>query len=174
MTLLTGDDKPIAVEWERPNGGKVLVLGNASFLLNATVANRARRPLTERVVNWIGKSSYFESFPKNVAFVEGPFVMSTGSAEPSVFHLLQVSPFGWIGSQVFVLALIACLAKAPMLGRPKSAEPSGADRPVAHPEALGALLSRTGQAGQARTILEAYRRWRGSSSGSPASGSRLP
>ena len=172
-TLLSGDDKPIAVEWNRPNGGKILVIGNASFLLNATIANKARRPLTERVVHWIGKSTYFDPFRKNVAFVEGSFVTSTGSAEPSVFHLLQVPPFGWIGAQILVLALIACLAKAPMLGRPKLAEPSGADRPVAHPEALGALLFRTRQAGEARTILEAYRKWRGNPPASPGSGKRV-
>ena len=173
-TRLSGDQKPIASEWERPNGGKILVIGNGSFLLNAAIANPARRPLAHRVVEWVGLSEFDEGRTKNVAFVEGPFVMSKGSQEPSVFHLLTVPPFGWLAAQIFALALIACLAKAPRLGRPKNPEPSGADRPVAHPEALGALLYRTGQAGEARSILESYRRWRTNVASSASSSTKTP
>ena len=74
--------------------------------------------------------------------------------------------------QLFLLGLAGCLARAPRLGRARPEEPSGADRPVAHPEALGILLARTGQAREARAILESYRKWRTGpvSRGSPRGG----
>ena len=64
-----------------------------------------------------------------------------------------------MAAQLLVLGLAACLARAPRLGRPRPEPPSGEDRPVAHPEALGALLARTGAGRDARP-LDAYRRWR--------------
>jgi hypothetical protein len=118
------------------------------------------------VVDWAGYSGQEVegdaglTEPKRVAFVEGAFVMAGEAQTPSVFMLLNVSPFGRVAAQLLVLGLVACLARAPRLGRARPEEPSGADRPVAHPEALGALLARTGQAREARVVLESYRRWR--------------
>ena len=43
--LLEGDGKTLAMEWQRSNDARVLVVANGSFLLNATLVNRARRPL---------------------------------------------------------------------------------------------------------------------------------
>ncbi len=90
----------------------------------------------------------------------GPLHPQRRSGMPSVFALLKIWPFGWVVAQLLVLGLVACLARAPRLGRPRPEPASGEDRPVAHPEAIGALLARTGQAGDARELLESYRRWR--------------
>ena len=152
--LLTGDGKALAFEWTRFNGSNVLVVANGSFLLNAALVNRERRPLAMRVVRWAGDG------PSKVAFVEGRFLTGKVASMPSAFDLLKVWPFGWVAAQLVVLGLAACLARAPRLGRPRPDPPSGADRPAAHPEALGALLAKTGQIREARQILEVYRRWR--------------
>ena len=95
-----------------------------------------------------------------VAFVEGSFVLDDPPAQPSVFGLLKVPPFGWLAAQLLVLGLAVCLARAPRLGRPRPDPPSGEDRPASHPEALGTLWERTGAADDARAALQAYRRWR--------------
>jgi hypothetical protein len=163
--LLTGDDRPMAIEWTRFNDSRVLVVSSGTFLLNAALVNPARRPLAERVVEWAGDT------PRKVAFVEGPYVVGEAPGMTSVFKLLLVPPFGWVAAQMLALGLAACLARAPRLGRPRPDPPSGEDRPAAHPEALGILLARTGQAEQAAALLETYRHWRRKSSTGPPAAS---
>jgi hypothetical protein len=154
--LLTGDGSPLAISWSFDNGSQVLAVANASFLLNASLLNRSRRPLTMRVVDWIGTS------PRHVAFVEGarPLGGDDESASAGPFHLLQVWPFNWISIHLMAFLLLLALSYAVRLGRPLPEPPSGVERPSAHPEALGALLAKTGRADAARFLLEAYRRWR--------------
>ena len=78
------------MEWQRSNDARVLVVANGSFLLNATLVNRARRPLALRVARWAGDE------PMHVAFVEGSFVLGDPPAQPSVFGLLKIPPSaGW-------------------------------------------------------------------------------
>jgi hypothetical protein len=174
--LLKGDGEPLVIAWTRPNDSEVLAVAGGEFLLNLPLTEPARWPLAERTVAWTdgradSDAAYDRHPPRNVAFVEGASVMAGTVAEPSVFALLKVSPFGQVAAQLLVLGLAACLARAPRLGRARPEEASGADRPVAHPEALGALLERSGQAREARTILEAYRRWRNGPPGRGAASS---
>jgi hypothetical protein len=160
--LLVGDGSPLAISWSFDNGSQVLALANASFLLNASLLNRARRPLTLRVADWIG------SPPLHVAFVEGarPMIKEGEETSTSPFRLLQVRPFDWISAHMMGFLLLLALAHAVRLGRPLPEPPTGVERPSAHPEALGALLARTGRADAARFLLEAYHRWRHPSLGS--------
>ena len=154
--LLSGDGAPLAITWSFENGSQVLAVANGSFLLNASLLNRARRPLTMRVAEWIGQP------PGHVAFVEGAAPMSEegDDVSSSPFRLLSVPPFNWISAQVLGFMLLLALAYAVRLGRPSPEAPTGVERPSAHPEALGALLAKTGRADSARFLLEAYRRWR--------------
>jgi hypothetical protein len=146
--LLEGDGKALAIEWTRSNGSRVLVVANGSFLLNESLANPARHPLARRVVLWPGAD------PRKVAFVETRFLL--GATEQSS----GFEPSNWVLGQFLVLGLAACLAYAVRLGRLRAEPSSGEDRPAAHPEALGALLARSGRADEARAMLEDYRRWR--------------
>ena len=152
--LLKCDDVPLVVDRLSFNTSRTLYVANGSFLLNGALLNPARRPLARRAADCAGAE------PRRVAFVEGSLLRGQ-PAGGSIFDLLKVPPFGWVMAQIFALGLAAALARAPRLGRAKPEPPSGEDRPVAHPEALGALLARTGQAADARAILESYRRWRG-------------
>ena len=152
--LLTGDDRPLVIERDRPNDSRVLAVASGAFLLNAALVNPARRPLALRVVDWVGES------PRKVAFVEGDSLLGSGPPAQSIFALLRVPPFGWVAAQMFALGLAGCLARAPRLGRARLDPPSDADRPAAHAEALGSLLARTGQPEQARAALDAFRQWR--------------
>lgn len=154
--LLEGDGEALVMEWTRFNSSRVLIVANGSFLVNAALLNKARRPLADRVVLWAGDDE-----PARVAFVEGRFVAGEPVGMPSIWSMLQrLWEFRAIAFQMLLLGLAVCLARAARLGRPRPEPSAGGDRPVAHPEALGALLARTRQAGDARAILEAYRRWR--------------
>ena len=165
--LLSCDGEPFVMAWTRHNGGRVLAVAGGTFLLNAALAARpARWPLAARVVDWAGYHGDEDdgapgvTVPKRVAFVEGNSVNAGEAEGRSVFELLRLDPFGKVVAQLFALGLAACLARAPRLGRAAPDEPSGADRPVAHPEALGALLERTRQSAEARDVLATYRQWR--------------
>ncbi len=153
--LLAGDGSPLAISWTLDNGSRALAIANASFLVNASLLNRARRPLTMRVAEWIGDDA------GNVAFVEGSHPLAeAGERASSPFHLFTVEPFGWVAAHLLAFMLLMALAKAVQLGRPRPEPPSGVEKPSAHPEALGVLLARTGRADAALALLESYKRWR--------------
>jgi len=153
--LLTGDGEVLALEWEVDRGSRVLAIANGSFLLNLPLVNPARRPLAQRVVEWIGKE------PRRVAFVEGPLLLGESEVPPTLIDLVtRIKTFRWVALHLGLFGLLACLARAPRLGRPSPDAPSDADRPAAHAEAVGALLERSRGAATARDLLETYRRWR--------------
>ncbi len=160
--FLSGDGRKLAVSWsfrvdeEGDDRANVLVLANGSFLLNAGLLNKARRPLAARVVDWIGDG------PSNVAFVEGARVLADpdDAAETSTFHLLTVEPFDWVTAHLGFFGILLCLSLAARIGRPRP-EPLGEiERPSAHPIALGAILARTRQVAVAEELIATYRRWR--------------
>ena len=153
---MDGEGYILAMTWTLDNDSAILAVANGSFLLNGALLNPARRPLAARVVEWIGDA------PKHVVFLDGGNLMDSQEAagELGPFHLLGIFPFNWIVAHLAAFGLLAALARAVRLGRPRPEPPSGADRPSAHPEALGGLLARTRQAGAARDLLDAYRRWR--------------
>jgi hypothetical protein len=159
--LLEGEGKPLVVTWHWAGDSEVLAVANGSFLLNEALVPKGRRPLAQRVVRWAGES------PLRVVFAEGSGLLSEGESSRSPFALLWVPPLGWIAVHMMAFGLIACLARAAILGRPRVEPPSGADRPAAHAEALGALLARTRDVDAARSLLETYRRWRHASAGAP-------
>lgn len=149
--LLAGDDRVLAMEWglmtEEP---RVIVVANGSFLLNAALLNHERRPLAGRLAEWIGDPS------RRIVFVEGSNLMGQKSA--GGFHLTR--SMTWVMAHLAAFGLLGALALATRLGPPRPDEPTGAERPVAHAEALGDLLANSRDAALARTQLEAYRRWR--------------
>ncbi len=153
--LLTGDGEVLALEWKVDRGSRVLAIANGSFLLNLPLVNPARRPLAQRVVEWIGEEH------RRVAFVEGPLLLGESEVPPTLIDLVaRIKPFRWVALHLGLFGLLACLARAPRLGRPSPDAPSDADRPAAHAEAVGALLERSRGAAAARDLLETYRRWR--------------
>jgi hypothetical protein len=152
--LLEGDGKPLVVD-KVIGGGSVMLIANGSFLLNEAVVNPARRPLAELVIRWTGREA------KPVALVEGAFVLGGEAATPTIWDLLRRVPsLRWVAIQVGLAALVAALARAPRLGRPRPDPPSAADRPAEHALALGALLARAKAAPEARELLDRYQHWR--------------
>ncbi len=153
--LLSGDGMPLVIERESPEGGGLLVVASGGFLLNAALANPARRPLAERVADWIGPE------PRRVAFVEGGSPLAEFSESPTLWGLLaRLDGLRIVAIHLAVAGLAAALYRAPRLGRPREPELSWGGRPVAHAEALGALLARAADRDVAQKILVDYDRWR--------------
>lgn len=161
VPLLLGDGRVLVMDWvwEMEAGGEepsaVLVVANGSFLLNAAMVPPARRPLASRAADWAGDE------PRNVAFVEGSFLLGDETPMPTPWDVIrQIPELGMVAGHFMALALVAALSRAVILGRPRPAPDSGADRPRAHAEALGDLMARVGGDRAARAILSSYRRWR--------------
>ncbi|MFI5455157.1 MAG: hypothetical protein ACHRXM_06860 [Isosphaerales bacterium] len=153
--LLEGDGKAFVLEKSWSGAGRALVIANGSFLLNEALVKAARRPLAERVLEWPASAG------QRVALVEGSFVLAGQEGAPNLWDLLKRLPvLRWIAIQLGLAGLLAALARAPRLGRPRPDPVSGADRPAAHAEALGALLARAGAAREAHDLLDRYRHWR--------------
>jgi hypothetical protein len=143
------------MEWQTDSRSRVLVVAGGSFLLNLPLAIPARRPLAQSVADWIGDGS------RRVAFVDGPTVLGGPRPPPSLFDLLgRISGFRWAAVHLGLFGLIAALARAPRLGRPRPDPRPDTDRPAAHAEALGSLLERARGREATSAILESYRRWR--------------
>ncbi len=133
----------------------MLIVANGSFLLNEALVKPGRRPLAVRVAEWP------DGEMQQVAFVEGSFVLSEEEGTPSFWKLLERLPaLRWVAMQMALAGVIASLARAPRLGRPRPDPVSGADRPAAHAEALGTLLAASRATAESLDLLERYRQWR--------------
>jgi hypothetical protein len=153
--LLAGDGKPFVIEKSFRGESRLLVIANGSFLLNEALVNPARAKLLTSLLDWIGPGR------SRIALVEGAFVLGGPGGPPSLSELLrQQSSFRWIAIQIALAAIVAALARAPRLGRPRDEPGLRADRPAAHAEALGSLLARTRSAERARELVSRYRHWR--------------
>jgi len=154
-SLLEGDGKTLAEEWEVQSGSRIMVIANASFLVNLALINPERRIMAGRVADWLGDP------PLKVALVEGFSPIGDLESPPTLFDLIaRIEGFRWAAIQLGLFGLLACLARAPTLGRPRPEPASDADRPAAHAEALGALLQRTRNPTAALEQVVRYRAWR--------------
>jgi hypothetical protein len=158
---LTGPGSDLVLEYDLDDigGGQALIVANGSFLLNAALLNRERRPLAIRVVDWLGVE------PRSVVFVEGsapwkPSEADDGNDPRGLALWSRWDRLRWVAGHLIAFAVLACLAAAVRLGRPRPEPPTGLDRPSAHAEALGDLFAGTRDRDSALAILDAYRRWR--------------
>jgi hypothetical protein len=151
--LLEGDGKPLVADKSKIDA-RILVIANGSFLLNEALVKPARRPLAERVADWP------EGDGRQVALAEGPFLLENAEQQTIWTLFVRVPALRWVAIQLGLAGLCAALARAPRLGRPRPDPASGAERPAAHAEALGALLERAEASAEARDLLERYRLWR--------------
>jgi hypothetical protein len=153
--MLSGDDRPLVLDNSVIGRGNCLIVANGSFLLNEALVNPLRRALAVRVALWPDRDM------QEVAFVEGPFVMAGEEGTTTIWALMKRLPsFRWVAIQMALAGIFAALARAPRLGRPRPDPLSGADRPAAHAEALGALLAAGRSTKESLELLERYRQWR--------------
>jgi hypothetical protein len=146
---------PQAFAWQRDDGdaemGRLIVIENASFLLNLPLVNHANRRLAGRLIDSVGR-------PGRVVFLEsgpgGPPIdpPAEGSA---LARLFGAWPLGAILLHLAVLGIIFCFARWPIFGRPKVPPAETVSDFGKHVEAVGELLARTRDRGYAVSKLPA-------------------
>jgi hypothetical protein len=162
--LLTRGGKVAVAELDRGNG-RVLVVANGAFLLNEGLVQRDRRPLASLVADWVGPEG------RRVVFVEGPYPLME-LAGSNLFRLLFVEPLTYVIPHLILLGILAVAARAVRLGRPRPERAADVERPAAHAEALGDLMSRGRDERDARAHVVHYRQWRSKPSAAPLRGKR--
>ena len=122
-----------------------------------------RRSSRRHAVRWrFGWPSGPTEQMQHIAFVEGVVRDGRrgGNHHALEAHASGLLSFRWVAIQMALAGVFAALARAPRLGRPRPDPASGADRPAAHAEALGALLARGRATTESHELLERYRHWR--------------
>ena len=86
--LLASKGNVLAMEWEAEDDSRVLAIANGSFLLNLPLVNHARRPLAERVVEWIGDDPPEGGLRRGILRSErtqpAPFALRLAAAHPQL------------------------------------------------------------------------------------------
>ncbi|MEX1040349.1 MAG: DUF4350 domain-containing protein [Pirellulaceae bacterium] len=156
--LLTGDDdEPIVVRlsdefWNN----QIILVNNASFLLNFSLVNPEHRKLAAKLIETCG-----ENGADSIAFVETynqPEVLQQdpGAAGTSGWEWLSQWPLRMIGLQLAIALIMLCFALFPIFGRAKQLPSEGSSDFKKHIDALGSLLEASGDHAYAQLRIKQY------------------
>jgi hypothetical protein len=142
------DDSPL---------GRLIMIENGSWLLNAPLVNHEHRKLAGRLVDSIGPP------PRTVVFLEsqhgGPPIRDTdpSTAPPTGLQLFRIWPIGAVLAQLAALGVVLALMKWPVFGTPRRLKPSSTTDFASHIVALGRLLRYGRDRSHATELLRVYR-----------------
>ena len=151
--LLTVDGKPFAFELStnlNPNR-KVIIISNASFLLNYPLLNHANRKLASKVA---------DEAVGDVIFLESdwnwPTVGGSGNDPALRWTWVGRAPMRYIVPHFLFWGVLYCFAFFPNFGRPKRVQfhPPKAFR--SHVKAVAAILGRSKEKSWARQIVDMW------------------
>ncbi len=145
------------------NGGRLFLVANGSFLLNAQLVNRENRKLADKLVKEIAASGAPNATTKKVLFLESdefdPRVIrpEDENNEGDLFRIMLTWPLNVLFFHIGLVGFIYCLGRWPIFGLPKD-EASGAPSDFGkHVVALSELLRRDGDASFAMQEYLSYK-----------------
>ena len=137
--------------------GRLIMVENGSWLLNARLVNKEHRKLAGQLIDAVGPA------PKRVVFLEsgagGPPIRSEDpDAEiPTGFQLFRVWPLGAVLTQIAALGIIYAVMKWPIFGIPRTWLQDRSSEFASHIAALGDLLASGRNRSYAIRLLILYR-----------------
>lgn len=163
--LTDGEDNLIASElaydsdyYSEPlPSGRLILIENGSWLLNARLVNHEHRKLAGRLVDSIGQPR------RNVLFLEsgpgGPPVLDEdpNSSLPTGIGLFRVWPIGAVLTQLAALGIVFAVMRWPIFGIPKRLNRKSWSDFGSHVSAVGQLLSGSRDRAYAIGLLMLYR-----------------
>ena len=162
-TLLAEQDgEPIAseysyVDYDESPSGRLIMIENGSWLLNARLVNHEHRKLAGRLVDTIGPPR------RTVVFLEsgagGPPIRESDPniAPPTGFEMFRVWPIGAVLTQLAALGLVFAMMKWPIFGTPRRTRRASTSDFRSHITALGRLLRYGRSRSYATELLRLYR-----------------
>ncbi|MGI9456322.1 MAG: DUF4350 domain-containing protein [Aeoliella sp.] len=137
--------------------GRLILIENGSFLLNAALVNHEHRKLAGRLVDHVGPPK------KRVVFLEsnsgGPAIRETDPSNqpPTGLQLFRVWPIGAVLTQLAALGIVFALMKWPLFGLPRRLQGRSPTDFGSHVAALGRLLRNSKDRRHAFDLLRLYR-----------------
>ena len=156
--LLAGTDRtPLVTRLtsSRFENSQILIVANGAPLLNGSLVDPAMLRLSARIVQQCAPA-------ERVAFLafgqQGILISEVQEKDPRVagLELLTVWPLNVMVMHAALLGIIACIVLLPVLGRPQTAPQRCLSDFGQHVEAMGYLLSRTGDSGYAQRMIAEY------------------
>ena len=137
--------------------GRLIMIENGSWLLNARMVNHEHRKLAGRLVDTIGPPR------RRVVFLEsgdgGPTIHETdpSATPPTGLELFRVWPIGAVLTQLAALGIVFALMKWPIFGTPRLLKRASITDFGSHITALGRLLRYGRNRTHAAELLRVYR-----------------
>lgn len=161
--LMDENDEPLASEFEysgyydTATAGRLVMIENGSWLLNARLVNHEHRKLAGKLVESVGPG------PRKVYFLEsdanGPPIRDEDPTvqNPTGLALFRVWPIGAVLTQLAALGIVFALLKWPIFGIPKRIARASTTDFNSHVAALGRLLAGGRNRAYAIGLLMLYR-----------------
>lgn len=128
---------------KRFGDGRLIVVANGSFLVNAALVNREHRKLAGALIAEVGPPG------RKVVFLEsgrdGPPIRRQDPAAgvPTGLEIFHVWPTNWILLHLAAAGIIYCFSRFPIFGRPRPPEPPGRSDFGKHVQAVADLLQQS-------------------------------
>ena len=137
--------------------GRLFVVANGSFLLNAMLVNHEHRKLAAKLIDAVGEAKGAD----RVVFLEsgagGPPIHDDDPAGMrSGLEIFQQWPTNWILMQLAVVGVIFCFSKFLIFGRPIPPDAPGTSDFGKHVAAVAAMLRRSRDASFAQARAKHY------------------
>lgn len=161
--LVDESNLPLASEYvyvdyyESEPAGRLIMIENGSWLLNARLVNHEHRRLAGKLVNAVGPPS------RTVVFLEsgagGPTIHETepSAQPPTGLQMFRLWPIGVVLTQLAALGIVYALMKWPVFGTPARLPHASLTDFGSHIAALGRLLGYSGNRAYAIQLLRLYR-----------------
>ncbi|OGV62645.1 MAG: hypothetical protein A3K19_08600 [Lentisphaerae bacterium RIFOXYB12_FULL_65_16] len=158
--LLHVGDRPFAIE-TKFGPAKVLILANATFLLNYSLIDHENRIMAANLADRLGPN-------RRICFLEAEDLCSAlqrGRERRDLWTLKLYNPFAFLQQGPILIVVLHWLAvgliflacRAPIFGRPRGGAEAPRHRFASHIEAYGRLLERTGDREYAQELITEYR-----------------
>ena len=157
--LLNVDERPMVykLHHRRLGFGRVIIVGNASFLLNLPLTNPANQQLAEALIGLATEKNYPG---ESVLFIENnnelPILKRDIPETHSTWTWITKKPLRYIVPNTLFCSLLFCFVYFPIFGRARKTKPDQTANFKDHVDALGQLLKRTGKDSEAQTWIEIY------------------
>lgn len=137
--LVAADGLPLVAAWDYGEYGRLVVVANATGLLDGALADPAARRFTGALLDEILR--FHDGEKPQSAWVGSLRVREEDPKALSLFSLLAKEPFSWALWHLFALLVAVVLAKAAWLGRREARRDRRAARFARHIDALAEHLA---------------------------------
>lgn len=138
--LIAADDEPFAVAWAVGDDAQLVVVANATALVDGAMPDPRARKLLMALLDEVLR--FYDGKKPNAVWLGSLRVREADPPELNMLSFLTMSPFAWPLWQLLALLLVVVLARAAWLGRKEALHDRETARFSRHVDALAAHMAR--------------------------------